>query len=147
MCKYYLPSFYLLDAVGPSCVNFLCFYSYFTILFYNLSAHCTLSTVVYSARKHSTKTIIGKLKPSSPSSWSQPLDFLDLRISVHFWKSKSTQNAKNCSRNFVLFGRCDSVPADCSFLDLNSARVLRKSKRLQSIISLNLAKDCSFLEF
>ena len=62
MCKYYLPSFYLLDAVGPSLVKFLYFHSYFTILLYNLSAHCTLSTVVFSARKHSTNTIIETTK-------------------------------------------------------------------------------------
>ena len=47
----------------------------------------------------------------------------------------------------MIFGRCDSVPADCSFLDLNSARGLRKSKRIQSIFLLILAKISIFFRF
>ena len=73
--------------------------------------------------------------------------FLDLGISGNPKEHKMRKLVAESSRNFVIFGRCDSVPADCSFLDLNSARGLRKSKRIQSIFSLILAKISSFLEF
>ena len=64
MCKYYLPSFYLLDAVGPGLVMFYFPNAYITILLYNLSEHCTLSTVLFVAeRKHYTSPLKKQLTP------------------------------------------------------------------------------------
>ena len=42
MCKYYLPSFYLLDAVGPRLVNLLYYHKYlkFYFIIFLCTVHC-----------------------------------------------------------------------------------------------------------
>ena len=102
MCKYYLPSFYLLDAVGPRLVNTYIL----SLVFYDFTKH-NLSVLLSIARAITLRLhFIGTTKSSSSKAMAAKYYVASI---VTFY--------------FVLFLSYDSVSANNYFVDLNPPAV------------------------